>query len=298
MNLLCCIPGIYSNTDLYSSSVIDGKTGVLANNTVSEWEEKISMMIENPEIRDAISHNAHLDIEQNYKFESFIQTWKDDLLSLDYTNIANCEDKQKQKQKHVLYFCDKFKEKSLSNVISYAVNLLDIEATSFDYSDINNGYFLNTDSDKIGIFLIENNNQLTSVVLNSIYFTTVILDFTEYKGSVDEIIKNYRLITNKAIVRVLISAADIKCCKALDKEKISYSVINIGIIDAYRLDGYHGVYFDIIENIFKDRIVHSLIIDLLRIRPLVKIKSLVAKCIMRAKVFWILLKWVTGFRPL
>lgn len=125
----CKIAGIYSNEDLYSDCVVDGKNGLLVQNTPDEWYKAIEKLILDSELRNAIISEANIDIEKNYSFAHYCDIWmlsinnaiaqksmynpldsywkKDTYIMLFMLQQGNIEDKQllkvKQKLIHDIY---------------------------------------------------------------------------------------------------------------------------------------------------------------------------------------------------
>lgn len=64
------IPGIYSNTASYSSSIIHGETGLLVDNTADAWFQAMNHLINNPEIALAMVENARTKVRNKYSVES------------------------------------------------------------------------------------------------------------------------------------------------------------------------------------------------------------------------------------
>jgi len=58
-------PCVFSNINPYSDVIIDGKNGFLAE-TIEEWVGKLSLLIENPDLRAHFVQNAQADIENNW----------------------------------------------------------------------------------------------------------------------------------------------------------------------------------------------------------------------------------------
>ena len=52
----------------------EGVTGFLANNE-DEWVNKLSMLIEDPKLRNGILNNAREDILKNYNLKSRAKQW-------------------------------------------------------------------------------------------------------------------------------------------------------------------------------------------------------------------------------
>ncbi len=65
------IAGVYSDISSYNSCVIDGKTGLLVENSEDAWYQAIRTLIEDEGLRRSISSNCHEDIVRNYPLASF-----------------------------------------------------------------------------------------------------------------------------------------------------------------------------------------------------------------------------------
>lgn len=62
------MPAVLSNYGPYKRSVTHGLDGLLAKKT-SEWRESLSLLIENPALREKIANNAYQYIKQNYSID-------------------------------------------------------------------------------------------------------------------------------------------------------------------------------------------------------------------------------------
>lgn len=71
----CKIAGIYSNEDLYSDCVVDGKNGLLVKNTAENWYFAIEKLINDEKLRNNIICSANSDIKKNYSFEYYCDVW-------------------------------------------------------------------------------------------------------------------------------------------------------------------------------------------------------------------------------
>jgi glycosyltransferase involved in cell wall biosynthesis len=72
----CRIPGIYSNSPVYSPWVIQGETGYLVEHTEEGWFEGIKEMIENPSMRLCIMENAESAARQHFSLNQCVDNWK------------------------------------------------------------------------------------------------------------------------------------------------------------------------------------------------------------------------------
>ena len=68
------IPVVASDMNVYNEVIKDCVTGFLAN-TEDEWVNKLSLLIEDPILRNGIVNNAHEDILENYSLKSRVNQW-------------------------------------------------------------------------------------------------------------------------------------------------------------------------------------------------------------------------------
>lgn len=68
------IPVVASDVDNYKVAIEDGVNGFLANNE-QEWVNKISLLIENPMLRNGLVNNARDNILKNYSLSSRVKQW-------------------------------------------------------------------------------------------------------------------------------------------------------------------------------------------------------------------------------
>ena len=68
------IPVVASAIDVYNEAIEDGVTGFLANNE-DEWVDKLSILIEDPILRNGMVNNAREDIFENYNIVSRVEQW-------------------------------------------------------------------------------------------------------------------------------------------------------------------------------------------------------------------------------
>ncbi|MGC2423712.1 MAG: glycosyltransferase [Nitrospirota bacterium] len=66
----CGIAGIYSNVDVYSDCVSDGKTGLLVDNTDDAWYQAMKKLIDDETLRESIKKNAHQYVRTNYDMKA------------------------------------------------------------------------------------------------------------------------------------------------------------------------------------------------------------------------------------
>lgn len=68
------IPVVASDMNVYNDAIEDGVTGYLANNE-DEWVDKLSLLIEDPILRNGMVNNARDDIFKNYNLKSRLIQW-------------------------------------------------------------------------------------------------------------------------------------------------------------------------------------------------------------------------------
>ncbi len=78
----CRVAGVYSNVDVYSSCIEDGRTGILVENTPEGWFEGVARLIDNPALTDTIKETAYKHIYDNYRQELVEDEWLADIASV------------------------------------------------------------------------------------------------------------------------------------------------------------------------------------------------------------------------
>ena len=68
------IPVVASNMNVYNEVIKDGVNGYLASNE-EEWIDKVSLLIEDPILRNGMVNNARDDILKNYNLKSRLNQW-------------------------------------------------------------------------------------------------------------------------------------------------------------------------------------------------------------------------------
>jgi len=84
------LPGIYSSKSVYEDIVVDGRTGLLSENTEDAWWAVLRRLIENPELRDEIRINALKDVVDSHLLRSGILTWIQPLLNVTWYQWIPC----------------------------------------------------------------------------------------------------------------------------------------------------------------------------------------------------------------
>lgn len=75
----CWIAGIYSNTDIYSHCVTDGKNGLLVSNEEGSWYQAITRLLSDARLRQSIQQDARMLVEQEYSLDTFAQLLLNDI---------------------------------------------------------------------------------------------------------------------------------------------------------------------------------------------------------------------------
>ena len=72
----CRIPGIYSNSPVYTPWITQGETGYVVPHTTKGWFKGLKEMIENPTLRAHIRENAENMARQNFSLTKCVENWK------------------------------------------------------------------------------------------------------------------------------------------------------------------------------------------------------------------------------
>jgi glycosyltransferase involved in cell wall biosynthesis len=296
----CTIPAIYSNSPPYSECVRDRENGVLAENSVLAWEEKISMLIENPELREKIALNARRDIDENYRFEDFVRVWKEDLRKVTSKKSEALEINEKEGSENPL-FC--YGEKRYEDDHRYAIvitvaQLLGISYEFVDRSETGCPYseLLPQKMNGTGVFFIEDESQLNAIQDVFYGFNSIIIDLTRFKGNCQSIIDTYSFIKEGSCF-LLIDKNNSEIRSRLDSLTISYFPVQLGTTDLYHLNGYYGAYLEILEK--PSRSFHKesyLKTELLRCKNRIH-HAVFFRFIPRFQRFMLLIQWLLGRRP-
>ena len=78
----CRVAGVYSNIDVYSSCIEDGRTGILVDNTPESWFTGVAKLIENPQLTASIKEQAFKHVYDNYRQELVEDEWLVDIASV------------------------------------------------------------------------------------------------------------------------------------------------------------------------------------------------------------------------
>jgi glycosyltransferase involved in cell wall biosynthesis len=76
-----CIPAVLSPIGVNKEIIEDGRNGILAENE-DEWVNKLSRLIEDPELRKQIGTSGRQTVAERYSYDA----WKDRYLKL-FTDI-------------------------------------------------------------------------------------------------------------------------------------------------------------------------------------------------------------------
>ncbi|AKR42919.1 tetratricopeptide repeat protein [Methylophilus sp. TWE2] len=70
------VPAVFSNVESYNTSVVDGETGLLVNNSTDSWVKAIQTLIDNPTLREQIGANAQKEVQTNWMLTSQNNGWQ------------------------------------------------------------------------------------------------------------------------------------------------------------------------------------------------------------------------------
>jgi len=69
------IPGIYSNSTPYNSCIVNGKTGLLAENTKTAWLQAIESLINNPEYAIELAAHSQAIVRNGYTIDNLPENY-------------------------------------------------------------------------------------------------------------------------------------------------------------------------------------------------------------------------------
>jgi hypothetical protein len=72
----CGVAGVYSNTAPYVDCVVDGRNGLLVDNTVEAWVGGITRLIDEPDLGADIARRARLDVLSNYAMGDAVRSFQ------------------------------------------------------------------------------------------------------------------------------------------------------------------------------------------------------------------------------
>lgn len=78
----CWIAGIYSNSEIYTSSVTDGVTGLLVSNDDGGWYTAITRLIKDASLRKVIQAQSRAVVEAEYSLDNFVALLLSDINSV------------------------------------------------------------------------------------------------------------------------------------------------------------------------------------------------------------------------
>lgn len=76
----CGIAGVYSKMPLYDGRVRDGFNGMLAEDSVLSWYEKLSFLLDHPEERQLMARRAYNDVSENNRIVAVADRWMNELI--------------------------------------------------------------------------------------------------------------------------------------------------------------------------------------------------------------------------
>ncbi len=84
----CRVAGIYSDVDVYSSCIQDGRTGVLVQNNPESWANGMSRLIEDRALIENIKRDAYEQVYKEYRQELVEEEWMAEINELLSGNIG------------------------------------------------------------------------------------------------------------------------------------------------------------------------------------------------------------------
>lgn len=71
------IAGVYSKSPIYERVIKNGETGLLVENTESEWREAVETLLNDSLLRTRIAENAYEDVRANHHVSRSAEVWLD-----------------------------------------------------------------------------------------------------------------------------------------------------------------------------------------------------------------------------
>lgn len=68
---------VFSNTQSYNTTVLDGETGLLVNNNTDSWAKAIQQLIEDQKLREKLGSKAQQEVQKNWIINSQNNGWKE-----------------------------------------------------------------------------------------------------------------------------------------------------------------------------------------------------------------------------
>jgi hypothetical protein len=242
----CCVPAVYTNALPYTSCVIDRENGLLAANTVQDWVDKISDLIENPSLRNKIIENSSRDIQTNYKFDDFVKVWAGDI----HNAIENADSIKEFKDSECVVseiLCCFGSVDERFESLNQVANLLKIRLTSANW--INPSFIFERESPVV-VFIIDNVSQLKIAAETCGAFELAIIDITKFHGDFDEAaVNDLNELMNSASVRILYNP-DVSGQFGLFLDKPTRCLpVDLSAINMFSLESYCGVYLNLLEGL-------------------------------------------------
>lgn len=78
----CGVAGIYSDTPVYNTGVVDGQTGLLAGNREGDWHTAIARLITDAELRRRIARDARETVRRLYNEQATDAAWMAQITAL------------------------------------------------------------------------------------------------------------------------------------------------------------------------------------------------------------------------
>jgi hypothetical protein len=78
----CWVAGVYSNAEIYTDCVENGRTGLLVSNEEDAWYKAIKKLIDDPGLRESIQAEARAYVEKEYALNAFASSLMDDINQL------------------------------------------------------------------------------------------------------------------------------------------------------------------------------------------------------------------------
>ena len=309
----CGVAGIYSDMPPYSDCVINGRSGILAANTVEAWEEAIDMLVQNEAQRGSIAKVAWQDVTENYSFASAVESYR------------NCIREVVKKQAKP---CDWLYYDKHGAVASYVVSAASSPSVNYESSNLARVKqfqvaarmlrvpYRPTDVQPehlVAIHAIQNESTMVIFAVDSIkdleasemYFPrcrSIILDVSAFGAPAEEFCRVYGRLNVRVPVSLLVSSEQTEMLLFARRMNIPCRTVcpTLSVFESrFSLNGYCAAYMDLLEK----HIRYNGTFQQSRLRWVVtriyrRISGLFDSSVGRLKRVWLLIQWRLGRRPL
>ncbi|MEM6898878.1 MAG: glycosyltransferase [Pseudomonadota bacterium] len=75
----CSVAGVYSDVDVYTDCVENGRNGLIVENDPDSWYHALDLLISDPQLRKNITTEARKSIDSRFSFDRTVDRWKEQI---------------------------------------------------------------------------------------------------------------------------------------------------------------------------------------------------------------------------